>query len=258
MQTTMILFYVFIVIFAITAIITLLGITNVLKDIKDKYLNALFGALILEVVSAVVVMFNSADFKANKAIPQEFYDQSSVTASESFERDIVTFTDLIIKGESSDGLVKQGNHKIQGLEADIDSLTIQLQKAAGTISSNANNFYAYIQQLENYRKSASYGTINLRNPNIDQGILKIIEKIMISNGRLENSGNTQKEIITAFEKFKHDNNRTNTSYKVYLQDVPLFVKEFLEENYELKFKIVNPNIPASVKAASKTSAVDDE
>jgi len=72
---------------------------------------------------------------------------------------------------------------------------------------------------------------------------------MISNGRLESAGNTQKQIITAFEKFKRDNNRTNTSYKVYLQGVPLFVKEFLEQNYELKFKIVNPNIPAAFKAS---------
>jgi|GEM_PF-5175636 len=39
------------------------------------------------------------------------------------------------------------------------------------------------------------------------------------------------------EKFKHDNNRTNTSYKEYLQNIPLFAKEFLEENYELKFQI---------------------
>jgi len=31
---------------------------------------------------------------------------------------------------------------------------------------------------------------------IDNGILKIIEKIMISNGRLEYTGNTQKELLS--------------------------------------------------------------
>lgn len=57
------LFWVFIAIFSITAIVTLLGITGVIKTIKERYLNALFGALILEVVAAVVLLFQQVSFE---------------------------------------------------------------------------------------------------------------------------------------------------------------------------------------------------
>ncbi len=53
------LFIVFLSIFCITAAITLLGITNVIKGIDKKYLNALFAALILEVVASIIFMFNT-------------------------------------------------------------------------------------------------------------------------------------------------------------------------------------------------------
>ena len=55
------LFWIFVIIFSITAIITLLGITGVIKTIKERYLNALFTALILEVVGAVVLLFRQVD-----------------------------------------------------------------------------------------------------------------------------------------------------------------------------------------------------
>jgi hypothetical protein len=57
------LFWIFIVIFSITAIVTLLGITGVIKNIKERYLNALFTALILEVVAAVVILFREVKFE---------------------------------------------------------------------------------------------------------------------------------------------------------------------------------------------------
>lgn len=57
-----ILFWIFIVIFSITAIITLLGITGVIKTIKERHLNVLFTSLILEVVVAVVALFNATSF----------------------------------------------------------------------------------------------------------------------------------------------------------------------------------------------------
>jgi len=56
------LFWIFIIIFSITAIVTLLGITGVIKTIKERYLNALFTALILEVIGAVVILFRQVDF----------------------------------------------------------------------------------------------------------------------------------------------------------------------------------------------------
>ncbi len=56
-----VLFWIFVVIFSATAIITLLGITNLIQ-IKANFLNALFTALILEVVAAIIVVFQSFNF----------------------------------------------------------------------------------------------------------------------------------------------------------------------------------------------------
>ncbi len=62
----LVLFWIFVAIFSATAIITLLGITNVI-NIKANFLNALFTALILEVVAAVIIVFQSFDFNEKPA-----------------------------------------------------------------------------------------------------------------------------------------------------------------------------------------------
>jgi hypothetical protein len=56
-----ILFGTFILIFIATATITLLGVINKLQ-VKDGYLKALFTALIIEVVGAIVSMYNGTTF----------------------------------------------------------------------------------------------------------------------------------------------------------------------------------------------------
>ncbi len=59
------LFIVFVAIFVISAIITLLGITGVLK-IERRYLNTLFTSLIIGLVGAVISMFNGISWDSNK------------------------------------------------------------------------------------------------------------------------------------------------------------------------------------------------
>jgi hypothetical protein len=56
------LFIVFVSIFAISAIITLLGISGVLK-IERRYLNTLFTSLIVTLIGAVISVFNGMDWK---------------------------------------------------------------------------------------------------------------------------------------------------------------------------------------------------
>src|SRR5215213_7718800 len=58
------LFYTFLVIFAVTTIITLLGIINVLQ-IREGYLTALVTAFLVELSGAVIAIFRSADFFGN-------------------------------------------------------------------------------------------------------------------------------------------------------------------------------------------------
>ena len=55
------LFFSFLAIFVITACVTLLGITKRV-DIDRRYLNALFSALLLELVASVLAVYRGADF----------------------------------------------------------------------------------------------------------------------------------------------------------------------------------------------------
>jgi hypothetical protein len=77
-----VLFYLFVSIFAITAIITLLGITKVI-NIEHEFLNKLFYGLIIEVVASIVNLFtlqfltnrNKVRFRFDIGEP---YDKNSV------------------------------------------------------------------------------------------------------------------------------------------------------------------------------------
>ncbi len=60
------LFYVFLTVFAITALVTLLGITQVIT-IKEVYLNKLFYALLLELIVPVITLFKNTEFFVKSA-----------------------------------------------------------------------------------------------------------------------------------------------------------------------------------------------
>jgi len=55
------LFYVVLILFAITGIVTILGLVQKVM-IEKKYLNALFSALILELIAAVLYLFSNTEF----------------------------------------------------------------------------------------------------------------------------------------------------------------------------------------------------
>lgn len=59
------LFYAFLAIFVATAVVTLLGIIGVVA-IDDFYLKGLFGALLLELVGAIIGLFKGTDFFAQE------------------------------------------------------------------------------------------------------------------------------------------------------------------------------------------------
>jgi hypothetical protein len=78
-----VLFYVFVVIFSVTALITLLGIIGYV-DIKTGYLDKLFYSLIVEVVGGIVALFKTEILNKPKKVKLRFdiadeYDIHSVT-----------------------------------------------------------------------------------------------------------------------------------------------------------------------------------
>ncbi len=78
-----VLFYLFVSIFATTAIITLLGITNVIPNMNPAFLKSLFYGLIVEVVAGIVALFKLLILKKPEKVRFRFdigepYDKNSV------------------------------------------------------------------------------------------------------------------------------------------------------------------------------------
>ncbi len=78
------LFFIFLFIFIATAVLTLLGVTQVIS-IPDKYLNILFGSLIILLVGSVIGLYRATDFfksttdapeKSELKSPEEISDNS--------------------------------------------------------------------------------------------------------------------------------------------------------------------------------------
>ena len=73
------LFYTFLTIFGLTAVVTLLGITRVIV-IEEFYLKGLFGAFIVELAGAVVALYRKAEFfeaEATAPSPKEISPPAS-------------------------------------------------------------------------------------------------------------------------------------------------------------------------------------
>ncbi|OEK05076.1 hypothetical protein [Roseivirga misakiensis] len=239
MDQQQILFTSFVVIFLINAAVAILGITNVI-NIKEGYLKPLFTALILEVIGGVVFLFKVQNFDEFK-FPDELYNEAQVARSESQQTDIINFLDVI----------KEGNSCADNLEAQefqVDSLlnlTTEQAKKIDDLAQNNENFYRIIVDLESLR-SRRGGSINLNSKKLSQDFWNKFERVLVAIGYLNNEDHTRKEIRTAYSTFKKDNGRSNSVDRIYLQDIPLMVKDYLVENYELPFSVANPNIPASL------------
>lgn len=170
------LFILFISIFAVTAVITLLGITGVIKTIKDKYLNALFTALILEVVAAVFILFNNYDFSDSKV------DLNGIISSAGIDPP----TDASLsKGFIVDGLKK--SLQVDSLKSSLRTLTEELNLSKKEIENLENlkategqGFYGSInflhQKINEYKRTGNGRSINITHD--VESKQKVFEKIL--------------------------------------------------------------------------------
>ena len=146
-----VLFWIFVAIFTATAVITLLGITNVIK-INQNFLTALFSALILEVIAAVILVFNSFNFnEEEKPIHfREILHQAGLMGPIN-TRDTASFIAQKIKENQS--LSPLQNEK-DSLNEELDALMEKLKACEGTSTAIANElnelektFYIKIKRL---------------------------------------------------------------------------------------------------------------
>ncbi len=151
------LFWLFIGIFAVTAIITLLGITGVLKNIKEKYLNTLFTALIMEVVAAIMLLFNAYN------LPDAQLNIASLLQEVGVETtgDVKAQKQLLMKHLTAGLTLPKITAEKKELEATVAAKDQLLADCNGSLGEKENRFYKNILRLNALTTQYMGGNINL-------------------------------------------------------------------------------------------------
>lgn len=220
-----ILFWIFIGIFSLTAIITLLGITGVIKTIKDKYLNALFGALIIEVVAAVIGVFKGIDIQEMTALPEEIFEETTLEHGDDIHED----TDLIIKAINDSKALECYQTKAAELE-------LKLEECHGSLKELDKDFYSYIIKLRNAMNNYPERSININfQPDQKQAEYEMLKNVFIILDEFEDPNKVSTEEIKAewlAFKTRHGRAEENT-YHILEYDITLLVRDFLNKFYPL-------------------------
>lgn len=232
-----ILFWIFIVIFSLTAIITLLGITGVIKTIKTKYLNALFTALIIEVIGAVIGIFKGIDINNMANIPEKIFTETTLTSTGDLSDD----THLIIEA------IKQ-SEQLASIEQENEKLLKQLAACQGSLSMLDKDFYSYIIKLRNAMSKYPERSININYQSENkQSEYQLLKNIFIILDEFDNPNQiTQNDIFKEWKDFKYRHGRAEQNSNYILEyDVTLLVREFLNKFYPLTEQPANDSTIAT-------------
>ena len=225
--------WIFIIIFSLTAIITLLGVTNVLKSIKEKYLDKLFYTLIIEVVIAVVMVFKNADLN------QPDISLSNISQRAGVE---IEFKD---QQQEANYLVEQvqAGLKIEEIKSDLEtarSRTIELinqieelqndvDSCAEKYSDSQKSFYSKVERLRMLINNYS-GSINLwYKPEEKVEVFNLLEDIFEILGTLDsNPANRIKSLQRAYSEFekRHGINKS-TQLMITEYETSILIREYL-------------------------------
>lgn len=235
------LFYLFIGIFSITAIITLLGITGVLKSIKDKYLNALFGALILEVVAAVILSYKQIDIGSGSDAIEPLIELLGDEKTDSEVKNIA-----LLESTIKDAIQLEVDNIV--LNEKIKELENILNTKGEEHSYSDKEFLMYIITLREITRNEMDGTsINLVfNRAEKKKVFDILEQVFMSLGKVDPGVVITPDYLTSvYVKFlskysledKLVSINENGAYTgVYLTDyvTSLMIRAYLEKFYPIK------------------------
>ena len=236
MTEKQILFWIFVGIFTITAAITLLGITGVIKGIKDKYLNSLFTALILEVVAAVVLVFQGFDFTDSpEAMIQEAGLHSQMNASQLEPRAFII-----------ERLRRGGNGSMRSARADsLEEVLREREEELATfreeMSEFDRSFYMKILRLRRLMKDKYGGFINIAFRETEkEDVYQLLVDIFGEIGRIEKPAKVwedeartvtdKKEVRKIYRRLRKDYGRpTDGDHRLYITeyDTIIMMREYL-------------------------------
>ncbi|MDA3893351.1 MAG: hypothetical protein PF517_16940 [Salinivirgaceae bacterium] len=221
-----ILVWIFIAIFSLTAIITLLGITGVIKSIKDKYLNALFTALIIEVIGAVLGVFKGIDIENMQKIPEKIFEKTNLAETGDLHED----TQIIIEAINN-------SVKVDSLLFEIEKGQQALEDCKGNLSALDKDFYSYIIKLRNAMSQYPERSVNIfYQPDLKVKEYELLKQIFIILEEFENPNQvTDNEILEEWIAFKTRHGRAEQNkYHILEYDITLLVRDFLNKFYALE------------------------
>lgn len=157
--------WVFIIIFSLTAVITLLGITNVIKGIKEKYLNKLFYTLIIEVVIAVIAVFKGVDFNDQSISIYSISERADITQEFNSDEKLADYLVEQLKNSTKIPTLEQKTlelkEQLNDSKEEKTTLLARLDSCGETLSQSEKSFYSIIGKLRTEIINYS-GYINLK------------------------------------------------------------------------------------------------
>lgn len=230
------LFWLFIGIFAVTAAITLLGITGVIKTIKEKYLNSLFTALIMEVIAAIILMFQTLN------LPNENLQVSDLLKEAGLEApaDVVQQKKMLLSHLKAGITLPKVKAEKEQLAATVAEKEQALVNCNGYLGEKENRFYQDILRLNALTKTYLGGNINLGfEPDKKEEVYKLLISIFNELGEIRDGDAIYKEdktinkevIRELYAKFRETYGRPVEAFdNIYLDkfDVSQMVKIYLE------------------------------
>ena len=251
------LFYLFVGIFAVTAVITLLGITGVIKTIKDKYLNVLFTALILEVIAAVFLIFRGLDFTETPVNLSAIITKSGLSPP----KDAKEQESFIIQKLTEIPQLKKLTVENEQLKNSLAAKDKEIEKIKGDVSRFDQNFYSNIIKLDD-AISAYDGNINIGyQPRKKAAVYELLGNIFKKSGIIKDGDGTydaenkinKLELRKKYYNFKRSYGQgvTNEEGAIIFDDSKLFLGGYdvsqMVKRY-LSYRKVQPTYQAQFNA----------
>lgn len=243
-----IVFYVFIGIFSITAVLTFLGITGVIKSIRPKHLNVLFGGLVMEVVAAVIFSYQQIDFSCQTEVIVDKLGSKIATWSGdlSLDQKVETLEVALTKGKKSKKEVAHLKNEITQLESTLNACKESQSNTNTELTTLDKVFYSNVIKLRIIAEKFRGRTINLIWDQANKGeVYQILGQIFLDLGYVgPNDELSDDYIIAKYIKFANESgwdyllkkNEAGDYNQVLLDEyaTTIFLRKYLNQKYPLK------------------------
>jgi len=252
------LFWLFIGIFAVTAIITLLGITGVIKTIKEKYLNTLFTALILEVVGAVFLLFQGFNFTENRMDLSAIISKAGLSPPDKVELQEA----FIVQKLAEMPKLKKLTTENEQLKKTIIEKDQEIAKIKGDAGRFDQNFYSNIIKLDDAIEAYPGKSINIGfQPDQKEAVYQLLVNIFGDLGKVrdgdaiyDNNQKVNKPFIRkTYTEFRASYREIALTDAQVFNDAKVFIDEYDVSQlvkYYLEYRKVQPSYQAQFNVSN--------